>query len=405
MDNNVEVILEGTFDEKETQNSDVTVDEGSGDTNSGNDVDEEVDNNQLTAYDIAVFYNTYNLSILLKWWGNKLIIPRFQRAYVWKIKQASEFVDSVLRGLPVPSFFFYDDTDNSRLLVVDGQQRLRSLYLFMKEEKFQGKPFRLTGNIHPKWAGKTYSELDQEDRDRIDDTLLNITVMRQLTPDDGQSSMYLAFQRINTGGETLNAQEIRMAVSYGPLAQLLYELANDRRFDKWSFLKTKEQRQNENNSIIQELILKFFAYYFCYPDYKGGSTRTVLDNFFAQQKDLEKTPDKKRKPDVHYYSEEELREVFESAFYEFNTLDSTDFAPVSKPARILMEAIWVGLTYRKLKYKKDIPIERLKGYIDDWKKAIGEEKYAELFEARRTTSMTETKNRISAAIQYFSEEF
>ena len=70
------------------------------------DADEVINNNKLTAYDIAVFYNTYNLSTLLKWWGKKLIVPEFQRSYVWSKNKASEFVDSVLRGLPVPSLFF-----------------------------------------------------------------------------------------------------------------------------------------------------------------------------------------------------------------------------------------------------------------------------------------------------------
>ena len=290
-------------------------------------------------------------------------------------------------------------------MVVDGQQRLKSLHAYIHEEKFQGKKFRLTGNIHPKWAGKSYSELDQEDRDRLDDTLLNITVMRQLAPDDGQSSMYLAFQRINTGGATLNAQEIRMAVSYGPLAKLIYDLANDSRFDKWEFLKTKQQQLNNNNSIIQELILKFFLYYLCFPHYEGTSTRNALDKFFSNQKDLDATPFLKRRPDITYYSEAELREVFNAAFTELSTLDSMDFAPDTRPARILMEAIWVGLTYRKLKFGKDIPLENLKSHIENWKSVIGKEEYSTLFQTRRTTSISEAEDRIKAAIEYFSGDF
>lgn len=384
-------------EQNELDEDDVAID-------SENGVDEEVDNNQLTAYDIAVFYNTYNLSTLMKWWGKKLVVPEFQRAYVWKKKKASEFVDSVLRGLPVPSIFFYDDTDNNRLLVVDGQQRLKSLYAFQNGE-FHGKKFTLTGNIHPRWNKRSYSELEQEDRDRFDDTLLNITVMRQLAPDDGQSSMYLAFQRINTGGETLNAQEIRMAVSYGPFAKLIFELANDKRFEKWDFLKTKEQQQNNNNAIIQELILKFFVYYLCYPDYEGNSTRTVLDNFFSEQKDFDGINPKKKKPDVHYYTKEELMKIFDGAFDELCHLDSKDFTPYTRPARILMEAIWVALTYRKLKLGKTIVVEKLKEYVGNWKNVIGEEKYRELFQTRRTTSMKETKERIIAAIDYFSGDF
>lgn len=367
------------------------------------EIDEEIDNNKLMAYDIAVFYNTYNLSTLMKWWGNKLIVPSFQRSYVWNQKKASEFVDSMLRGLPVPSMFFYDDIDNSRLLVVDGQQRLRSLYLFMKEKKFGDQEFKLTGNIHPNWQGKSYDDLAPEDKDRLEDALMNITVMRQLAPDDGQSAMYLEFQRINTGGVTLKAQEIRMAVSYGPLATYLDELAKDIRFKKWDFLRSKQQKSANNNSQIQELILKFWAYYFSYPKITGSSTRTFLDDFFDLQKDFDQP--KRPKQDKKYLSKQQLEDAFNAAFEVVNSLAIEDISPYTKPTQTFLEAIWVGLTYRRLILQKEINTENLSGYISNWKKAIGEEEFTKLFKARRTSSTTSAKERIEAGINYFSGDF
>lgn len=368
-----------------------------------NDVDEEIDNNRLMAYDIAVFYNTYNLSTLMKWWGKKLVVPDFQRSYVWNIKQASEFVDSMLRGLPVPSIFFYDDTDNSRLLVVDGQQRLRSLYAYINDQEFGGKKFELTGNIHPNWDEKTYDDLEQEDRDRLDDALLNITVMRQLTPDDGQSAMYLAFQRINTGGMTLKAQEIRMAVSYGPLAIYINELSKDKRFDKWKFLRTETQRKNMNYSHIQELILKFWTFYFSYPKFSGSSTRVLLDDFFDVQKEFDNP--KRKKQDKVYHSKEEFQKVFDVAFDAVNTLSKDDLSPYTKPTQTFLEAIWVGLTYRKLKFNREINVDALPQYVANWKCTIGESKFSELFQARRTSSAQSAYERIDAGIKYFAGDF
>ena len=97
--------------------------------------------------------------------------------------------------------------------------------------------------------------------------------------------------------------------------------------------------------------------------------------------------------------------IFDGAFDELCHLDSKDFTPYTRPARILMEAIWVALTYRKLKLGKTIVVEKLKEYVGNWKNVIGEEKYRELFQTRRTTSMKETKERIIAAIDYFSGDF
>lgn len=367
------------------------------------DIDEVIDGNKLMAYDIAVFYNTYNLSTLMKWWGKKLVLPDYQRSYVWNKKMASEFVDSVLRGLPVPTMFFYDDIDNSRLLVVDGQQRLTSLYRYIIEQEFNGKEFRLEGNIHPNWKGKTYSELEEDDRDRLDDALMNITVMRQLTPDDGQSSMYLAFQRINTGGLALKAQEIRMAVSYGPLSKLLDELSRDERFEHFQFLRTNNQRENGNYSKIQELILKFWAYYFSYPDYNGTSTRSLLDDFFSNQKNFD-TP-KKSLPGIKYHSEKEFREAYNAAIDAVLTLSEEDISPDKKPAQTFLEAIWVGLTYRRIVLKKDINKDGLREYVRAWKSSIGEDEFSRLFQARRTSSVLSAKERIEAGIDYFKGDF
>ena len=367
------------------------------------EINEEIDDNKLMAYDIAVFYNTYNLSTLMKWWNKKLVIPNFQRSFVWDLKKASEFVDSMLRGLPVPSIFFYDDSENSRFLVVDGQQRLKSLYAFMEERKFSGKKFRLKGNIHPNWDGKTFDELEEEDKNRLEDALMNITVMRQLAPDDGQSAMYLAFQRINTGGQTLRSQEIRMAVSYGPLAIMLNQLAEESCFVNWRFLRTDKQRNNNDYSPIQELILKFWTYYFNFPNFYGSSTRSMLDDFFSDQKDFDNP--KRRKNSKKYYSQKEFIDVYNAVIDIISNLSEQEIAPFSVPTQTFLESIWVGLAYRKLKQKKEINVLKLPDYISNWKNVIGENRFVELFQARRTSSVSSAKERIKAGIEYFSGDF
>lgn len=365
------------------------------------DYDEDMPDNKLTAYDIAVFYNTYNLSTLLKWWGTKLIVPSFQRSYVWNQRQASEFVDSILRGLPVPSLFFYDD--NGKYLVVDGQQRLTSLHKFIAEKKFNGKTFKLIGNIHENWRNKSFDKLEQEDKDRLVDALLNATVMRQLQPDDGQSSMYLAFQRINTGGMSLKAQEIRMAVSFGPLAEFLDKISRSEFFDKWPFLRNDLQRKNGNYSSIQELILKFWTYFIKRESLIGSSSRSLLDDFFSEQKDFDMP--RKRKPGVKYYSKSELSDLFQCVLDEISIFSVDDLSPFSKPAQSYLEAIWVGLANRKLILKKEINKDTLIEFTKEWKNAIGEQKFSELFQARRSSSMTSVNERITAAIDYFSKDF
>lgn len=361
------------------------------------DGDTESANTELTAYDIAVFYNTYNLSSLMKWWNKRLIVPSFQRAYVWDHRKASEFVDSILRGLPVPSMFFYDDSDSNKLLVVDGQQRLTSLYKFIVEKKFNGKEFRLTGNIHPNWDKKSFDDLSALDRERLEDSLMNVTVMRQLKPENGQSSMYLAFQRFNTGGISLRAQEIRMAVSYGPLSEFVTELAEDSIFSKWDFLISKEDKKNNNFSKIQEIILRFWVLFLADGKLGSSSLRSSLDDFFSTNKKFDEGPFKR--DGKTYYSKKYLKECFDT-IYLLQNIDSDSFCPFSIPTVIFFESVWLGVAFRK-REGKDVSDEWLISKIKNWSSQIGEAEFGLLFKPRRSSSIEAITTRVMKTKEYF----
>ena len=114
---------------------------------------------------------------------------------------------------------------------------------------------------------------------------------------------------------------------------------------------------------------------------------------------------KKKRNSVIYHSKEEFIEVFDAAFDEVIQLSVEDLSPYTRPAQTFLEAIWVGLTYRKLVLGKSINSENLSSYIKNWKYSIGEEKFSELFQARRTSSIKSAYERINAGIEYFSGEF
>jgi hypothetical protein len=83
-------------------------------------------------YEIATYPADFTLEMLkTKWDAQELIIPPFQRQFVWSQAQASKLIGSFLVGLPVPAIFLYTDRGSERSLVEDGQQRLRTiLYYF-----------------------------------------------------------------------------------------------------------------------------------------------------------------------------------------------------------------------------------------------------------------------------------
>src|SRR5215210_7821651 len=82
-------------------------------------------------YSITSYGADYPVDSLVKRLREKdIFVPPFQRAYVWDARRASKFVESLLLGLPVPGIFLSREDDSGRLLVIDGQQRLRTLEYF-----------------------------------------------------------------------------------------------------------------------------------------------------------------------------------------------------------------------------------------------------------------------------------
>ena len=102
-------------------------------------------------YQITTYPADFTLEVLhQKWQAGEIIIPEFQRAFVWKPAQSSKLIESFLVGLPVPPVFVYTERQSQNYLVIDGQQRLKSVFYFL-EGYFGGdssrnrRAFRLSG--------------------------------------------------------------------------------------------------------------------------------------------------------------------------------------------------------------------------------------------------------------------
>jgi uncharacterized protein with ParB-like and HNH nuclease domain len=94
-------------------------------------IDSEVEDSESTPveFEIATYPADYTLEVLFqKWKSEDIVIPKFQRGFVWKISQIS-LIESFMLGLPVPQIFIYTDPEQ-KSLVVDGQQRLKSIFSF-----------------------------------------------------------------------------------------------------------------------------------------------------------------------------------------------------------------------------------------------------------------------------------
>lgn len=184
-----------------------------------------------------------------------LLKPELQRKYVWTKNEASRFIDSILLGLPVPSIFFAKEA-NETMLIVDGYQRIMTIYDFY-HGIFSGdqKVFKLSNSeiINERWRGKAYIELTPEEQRKIKVTTIHAIIFEQKQPQDN-TGMYQIFERINTGGKPLKPQEIRNCIYQGSLNTLLFEINGN---DNWrTILNTKTV---DSRMLDLELILRFFA--------------------------------------------------------------------------------------------------------------------------------------------------
>jgi uncharacterized protein with ParB-like and HNH nuclease domain len=218
---------------------------------------EEVDS-LIREYDITSSPNDFNTLTLFSFIESGVVkIPAFQRNYVWDVKRASKLIESMIIGLPVPQIFLYEEGRNS-FQVIDGQQRLMSLYYFVKQ-RFPNKEKRIElrrvfdshGKIPQETLGDdTYfskfnlqlpeqlprlpNRLNGLNYSTLGDlkttfdlrTIRNI-IIKQTSPPDDDSSIYEIFNRLNSGGMNLKPQEIRTSLYHSSFYDLLYRLNSD----------------------------------------------------------------------------------------------------------------------------------------------------------------------------------
>lgn len=135
------------------------------------------------------------------------LTPVYQRLFRWTEEQASKLIESIMLGVPLPPIFV--SVRNGKWEVIDGVQRISSILWFYGNLENKKSLTLKNLEILKELNGKTYSELKKKypsslfkffDMRRID---VNLFVSENI------ESEYTLFNRLNTGGITLSAQEIR----------------------------------------------------------------------------------------------------------------------------------------------------------------------------------------------------
>ena len=338
-------------------------------------------------YSITSYGADYPVDSIVKRMESKdIVIPRFsrddsaeivnfQREYVWPKSKADRFIESLLLGLPVPGIFLVKE-QSGRLLVLDGHQRLYTLQAFCKGI-INGREYRLD-NVQDRFAKKSYSELDIEDRRRLDDSIIHAIVVRQDEPSEDQSSIYAIFERLNTGGVNLQPQEIRVALYHGKLVRVLEKL-NDHY--AWRKLFGKKSLRLKD----MELILRFFALLYRAQSYKSPM-KDFLNRYMASNRDLSKQ------------SEEELSSIFESTTnLLMEAIGERAFRPVRAVNVAVVDSVLTGVAKRL----KRGPIKDHTAFSQSYDNLIKNPDYRPATE-RGTSQEANVQRRLQLAEQTFA---
>lgn len=171
----------------------------------------------------------------------------FQRhAELWDNRKMSRLIESILIRFPLPAFYF-DASDENNWLIVDGLQRLSTIRKFVLDKKLRLNGLEFLTELN----GKTFDKLHRQYQRRIEECPVTVYMIKPGTPDDVK---YSVFRRINTGGLTLNNQEIRNALAKPRDRALLEELAN---LERSKFMLGDLSKRMKD----QELVLRFWAFF------------------------------------------------------------------------------------------------------------------------------------------------
>ncbi len=275
--------------------------------------------------------------------------PEYQRRLRWDNRKKSLLMESLLMNVPIPPIFLFEQ-DYARYEVMDGQQRLNAILEFFENS------FKLRGlEIWPGLNGLDYKHCPPKIIKGLERRSLSAVIVLAESEEAKDSKIKFdvrrsVFKRLNTGGQRLNAQELRNCVFSGPMNKLILELSREKLLTQILGIPDYEENERDNGLVSAErskntlyktmgdcqLILRFFALR-SRSDIKG-SILDILDGFMTKHE--EATPDVLEAYKKDFLSRLTLaKDIFGNSAFR---LPGSDDKP-GKISRPLFDAVMVAL--------------------------------------------------------------
>jgi hypothetical protein len=310
-------------------------------------------------YDLRDFTIDY---IVQRFNDNEFYIPDYQRQFVWHDGHKMRFIESVILGLPIP-FMFVADTDDGRLEIVDGAQRIQTLEAFLNDNLRLSELKKL-----PSLNGFTFSDLPTSQQRKFGNRALRIIVLEDTTTEQTRQEI---FDRINTSGVRANPSEIRRGAYKGHFMDFVSECAEDDLFVKLCPISDTMRHRRE----AEELVVRFFVYSERYKSFRHDVNK-FLDEYVQVHQDA--------------FDKERFKSEFYGMLDFVNRFIANGFAKAkgSKATpRVRFEAIAVGVNLALRKKSDLIPTTM------DWLES-------EEFKNHTTTHASNSGPRLRARIEF-----
>lgn len=402
-------------------------------------IDDTVENEEnsysLSNFNLVTTPNDFNAATIVAFMDKGVFkIPSFQRNFVWDIQKASKLIESLIIGLPIPQIFLYEKGRNN-FEIIDGQQRLLSLYFFVKgrfprneyryelrnpenmgekllfkeeflnDDKYFTKfNLKLLGKSTPEGQenlldSKNYNTLDEYKVELDLSTIRNMVIKSAENNDDEHLARYEIFNRLNSGGINLNGQEIRMSLYSCEFLNLLTRLNKN---ETWRGFFGKSKPDNRLKDI--ELILRLFAMLI-----NGG--KEVHAEFIDTSKILYQNSILSFLNNFANYSKKfdqnqlnNFSQIWESFMNAIDELDINVFSntndentKASKISIPVFEAVFFGLYRNELKKEKVKEFKLTESIISDLKNNT---RFLEACNGK-TSSKTLVNNRLKESLDFF----
>lgn len=374
--------------------------------------DNKIDVNSLLHSNISK--NTVSMSfetIIDKFNNFDFVLPKYQRKYVWGPEQISNLALSIIKNIPIPPIYVYFNQQDNKYVILDGQQRVISLFLYfynltikrtnngnktlvdfyeiLKDgknkntlvevlnttDKYKVNNTKYTITENEQEIDITYADLSPESRRLIGSKYIDV-VFLDIKSDEKEKVYSNIFKLLNSAGTPLKPQEIRNGIFQSEFYDMLHEVNEN---EEWR----KLYGEKHENSRDIELLLRFLAidYFTKYDNYNQkvefesgtykGSIQALLDDY------------SQRSFDFDYNTIDNYKNNLIDFFKKFN-IDKTSFINRKNKSinHLLLESLYVafiksGKNIDKFSEDKLLNIIDNKEYKSAIEKSTSSKKYIE----------------------------